>query len=190
MSPRVQLLGSSTVSPRVQLLGSSTVSPCVQPLGSSTVSLRVQLLGSSTVSPCVQLLGSSTVSPCVQLLGSSTVSPCVQLFKAYNSTYLPVTEYPCTPVLLGGHVRPHCSKCPLSDTKPSDSCGPVNPAPYDNRSHVAVVPCTNSCSLEEKAQNLGQANYAVFIIWKNCSASELVNGLMTGCWCSAVNHDS
>ena len=75
------------------------------------------------------------------------------------------------------------NKCPLSETNPSDSCGPVDPAPYDNHSHVAVVPCTNSCPLEEKAQNLGQANYPVFITWDsyNCSAGELVSAMYELC---------
>ena len=125
------------------------------------------------------------------------MSPRVQVWKVNTSTtphYSSIKSYHCTPqlpavgVLTVLHLQ--WKKCPLSEINPSDSCGPVDPAPNDNHSHVAVVPCMNGCSLEEKAQNLGQANYAVFIIWKNCSASELVNGLMTGCWCSAVNHDS
>ena len=113
----------------------------------------------------------------------------MQLYTADNSTYL--KEYPCTLVRLGDHVQPHCSKCSLSDTKSSDLCGPVDPAPYDNRSHVAVVPCENgTCSWKEKAQNLGQANYSVFITWKghNCSGGGFVLLFVehNQYWCTVV----
>ena len=114
--------------------------------------------------------------PAVVLLKAVLLFHCVQLWKYFNSSYLFVKEYPCTPVL-PGDTSPHLmrSKCPLSETHPNDACGPVDPAPFDNRSYVAVVPCKNNCSLEEKALNLGQANYVVFITWEggNCSGSEL-----------------
>ena len=91
-------------------------------------------------------------------------------------------EYPCTPQSFGvTAVSYSWAKCPFTDTDPASACGPLDPAPFDNRSHVAVVPCAYSnCSLEEKANNLGQANYVAFITWNdnNCSNSELNEGVV------------
>ena len=127
------------------------------------------------------------LSSVVALLKSSTVFPCTQLWNHSTSGYHLVKEYPCTPVLFGNNLQSFVwpklqsfvwSKCPLSDINPSNACGPDAPAPFDNRSHVAVVLCRNKdCSIEEKANNLGQANYVAFITSDdhNCSGGEWID---------------
>ena len=106
----------------------------------------------------------------------------MQLWKINSSSseYNYLKGYHCSPRVIGVstlnvlHYR--WNNCLFDDTDPRDACGPVGPAPFDNRSHVAVVPCVNDCSLDEKAKNLGQANYVAFITWDdhNCSGGELI----------------
>ena len=109
---------------------------------------------------------------------------CMQLWEITNlssSQYSLRKLYYCNPRVPGTNsltmLHYRWSNCPLSDPAHNDACGPVDPAPFDNRSYVAVVPCTRDCSLKEKALNLGQANYVVFITWEggNCSGSELIH---------------
>ena len=88
--------------------------------------------------------------------------------------YRYLNTYPCTVHLPGAAwftmLYKRWYKCPFSDTDSTNACGPVDPAPFDNHHHVAVLPTclydlSNDCSLEEKLRNLGQANYAALITW-------------------------
>ena len=76
--------------------------------------------------------------------------------------------------------------CSLNVTDPINACTPLDPAPFDGHYHVALVPTcvsglSRGCSLEEKAKNLGQANYVAFITWDDytCSNSEWKKELCT-----------
>ena len=116
----------------------------------------------------------------------------MQLWKSQNSRgpqHDLVMTVPCS--LLGVNMFTVLSyewtTCSLNVTDPIDACTPVDPAPFDSHHHVALVPTckrglNSDCSLEEKAKNLGQANYVAFITWDdyNCPGSELVKGVV--CW--------
>ena len=116
----------------------------------------------------------------------------MQKWKLHHSTnphYHLKAEYPCTPNLFGVNIFTVLSyrwtKCPFKEVDPTNACGRVDPAPFDGRDHVALVPTcvsglSRGCSLEEKAKNLGQANYVAFITWNdyNCSSGELVKGVV------------
>ena len=113
----------------------------------------------------------------------------MQLWKRHHERYQELAEYPCTPHLFGANIFTvqtlTLDTCYLNVTDPANACGPIDPAPFDDHNHVALVPTcvsglNSGCSLEEKAKNLGQANYVAFITWDdyNCSSGELVKGVV------------